>query len=663
MDFKEYLSQNKLNLVNLKEFDNLRALFETKYGKDKLISIDQSSRLEVVADSIESASEVASKQLGVDISRLDYEIIERGSKGLFGMKSKPFKFIFHSKGAEDFSGSEWGSENFSDFDMQKKSKNFNGKIEIVVTRQGKYIAVHPPKGKGKKVTEAMMLQKLSQKGIENADLRMLKLILKKSKGKLEKIGDWSFDPLKDGKVYLEVSSNRMQAFIRIIPPKLDGREIDLEDIKNLFDERHVVYGFDDKKIESVLKMKNYNIPQLVAEGIKPVAGKGAQLINKLKLKNKIDFGNISDDENIDFKEVSTVVSVVKDQIILEKIMPQKGKDGMSVYGEIVSCVEGKEFQLESGENTYVASNGRYLKASVTGHVVEKGKVFHVKDVYVVQGDVGPQTGHITSLSSVVVNRSVLDGYNIKSGGNIEIKKNVGNCYIEAVGDITIFLGVNGKSSGKLVSTSGSVRAKYLQDCYVRSKKEVLVAESVINCEVNTDESLFLKGKKAGITGGVIRALKEVFCRSLGAVAGAKTEVYVGVLPQIRIGFNKYTKLIEQYDDQKRAFELDIKNLENQQEDGEEKQLKLKEFQNKLNSLEENHVQNKEKLEQIKMAIENSEEEGSVTVLSRMMVGVTLICNTAILENKRDQGASKYIQDIENPEYVKLEAIKSRRRKR
>ena len=248
-----------------------------------------------------------------------------------------------------------------------------------------------------------------------------------------------------------------------------------------------------------------------------------------------------------FKEISTVVSVVKDQVILEKIMPTKGKDGMNVYGEIVNSIEGKEFELEGGENTFITPDGRYLKAHITGHVIEKGKVFHVKNVYVVQGDVGPKTGHITSLSSVIVNRSVLDGYNIKSGGSIEIKKNVGNCCIEAVGDITVFLGVNGKSSGKLVSESGSVKAKYLQDCYVKAEKEILVAESVINCEINTDESLFLKGKKAGITGGIIRALKEVSCRSLGAIAGAKTEVYVGVLPQTRIDFNKYTKLIEQYE--------------------------------------------------------------------------------------------------------------------
>ena len=300
MDFEEYLSQNKLDLVNLEESDTLRALFETKYGKDKLSSIDQSSKLEVVADSIESAFEIASKQLGVDISRLDYEIIESGSKSLFGMKSKPFKFAFYSKGTEDFSGSKWESENFSDFDIETKSKNFNGRVEIVVTRKGKYLAIHPPKGKGKKATEEMMMLKLNQKGIENVDANILKVILKKSRGKLERIGDWSLDSLKDGKVYLDVSSDKMQAFIRIVPPKLDGREVDLEDIKDLFSEKHVVYGFDDKKIDSVLKKKNYNIPQLVAEGMKPVAGTAARLENKLELKDKVVFANISDDENIDF---------------------------------------------------------------------------------------------------------------------------------------------------------------------------------------------------------------------------------------------------------------------------------------------------------------------------------------------------------------------------
>ena len=116
-------------------------------------------------------------------------------------------------------------------------------------------------------------------------------------------------------------------------------------------------------------------------------------------------------------------------------------------------------------------------------------------------------------------------------------------------------------------------------------------------------------------------------------------------------------------DKKKNLELEIKNLESQQEeDSEEKQSKLKELQDQLNSLEESHVQNKEKLEQTQMEIENSDIKGSVSVLSKMMVGVTLTCNTAVLENKRDQGSSKYIQDVENPEYVKLEPIKSTRRR-
>ena len=37
--------------------------------------------IEVYADSVKQALEIASRELGVDISNLDYEVVEKGTKG------------------------------------------------------------------------------------------------------------------------------------------------------------------------------------------------------------------------------------------------------------------------------------------------------------------------------------------------------------------------------------------------------------------------------------------------------------------------------------------------------------------------------------------------------------------------------------------------------
>ena len=57
--------------------------------------------VEVYADSVKQVMDLASKDLEVDISMLDYEVIEKGVKGLFGIGRKPYRVLVKLVRVED----------------------------------------------------------------------------------------------------------------------------------------------------------------------------------------------------------------------------------------------------------------------------------------------------------------------------------------------------------------------------------------------------------------------------------------------------------------------------------------------------------------------------------------------------------------------------------
>jgi hypothetical protein len=68
--------------------------------KDLFMQIDENpagdyddSSIEVYADSVRQALELAARELDVDISQLDYEVVEKGTKGFLGFGRLPYRVI------------------------------------------------------------------------------------------------------------------------------------------------------------------------------------------------------------------------------------------------------------------------------------------------------------------------------------------------------------------------------------------------------------------------------------------------------------------------------------------------------------------------------------------------------------------------------------------
>ncbi|HRU44294.1 MAG TPA: Jag N-terminal domain-containing protein, partial [Spirochaetota bacterium] len=143
--------------------------------------------VEISGSSLEEALSKASAELGVDISELDYEIKEFGSKGVFGLGKKDFvvnvyKSNLKSELFQNLMSDNMNFDDAADYDIENQITNKDSEAFLRVTSRGVLLKVTPPIGKGKKISESEILNIISTRRIQNFNREMVKKVLKNLSG-------------------------------------------------------------------------------------------------------------------------------------------------------------------------------------------------------------------------------------------------------------------------------------------------------------------------------------------------------------------------------------------------------------------------------------------------------------------------------------------------
>lgn len=112
------------------------------------------------------------------------------------------------------------------------------------------------------------------------------------------------------------------------------------------------------------------------------------------------------------------------------------------------------------------------------------------------GDVGPKSGNVMFLGSVHVGGSVLDNYEVKAAGNVEVRGSVQKAKIEGEGDIIIQSGIMGRDEAVVESTGGSVIAKFIQSAKILAAQDITVQESILHSHVEAGNEIVCSGRRA-----------------------------------------------------------------------------------------------------------------------------------------------------------------------
>jgi uncharacterized protein (DUF342 family) len=321
--------------------------------------------------------------------------------------------------------------------------------------------------------------------------------------------------------HLEVT---VSAHPEATPPTLEEALTSLADA-------NVTYGVDRGCVVAALETPGR--PVRVAEGRSPRAGEDGRVEYAPSLLAIGGRPHVSSDGAVSLFDLDLVHNVDAGVLLATRTLPTPGEPGMTVFGTPIAARPGRAANVRVGAGARFGDDGLQVFAATAGHAALVGQVVTVSTIYRIRGDVGPATGNIEFVGSVIVSGNVDAGYHVRAGGDVEIQGSMAAGEVEADGNVSIRYGVQGHNGHGRVVAGGTVRAKFVEFAHVQAVGSVYVSDGIIRSTVEAGDKLEVLGHHGAIVGGRITAHAGVWARHLGSPRDIPTEIVVGTKPILR----------------------------------------------------------------------------------------------------------------------------------
>ncbi len=289
-------------------------------------------------------------------------------------------------------------------------------------------------------------------------------------------------------------------------------------------EKKINTGINYDLIKKIVDKKEPVRKVVIARGVAPQYGKDGELQWKIGI-NKPFENTVKDSNRIDFKNSKFSQTVSPNEVLVKRIPPEKGTDGLSVFGKPISSL-GKDYPLPAGRNTHISKDGTLLYSDIKGSAfLENGRV-NVDEIYHVKGNVSYATGNIKFDGPVVIDGDVLSGFRVEARDSIYISGNIeaANVYSHQ-GDITVQYGILGKGRAKILA-GGSLKCGFIQDATVGVRKDVIAEHYILNGIITAGGKVDVSQNEGLIRGGNVTAEKGIIVKDAGSERNTYTELHI-----------------------------------------------------------------------------------------------------------------------------------------
>ncbi len=399
-------------------------------------------------------------------------------------------------------------------------------FRLIVRKDGLFLQVDPEAP----LSLAEIASYLREREIEEYDVQAVVRSLQDRPKEPVRIGDRRPELDRKAELQIQIPEDGLTARVRILPPLGTPPWPTTAEVVQFLREHGVVEGIDEEAIGSLLSGRVVRQWVPVAKGRAPENGKDAQILYKIDL-HSLRPKEVSD-SRVDMKDLGSVINVLKGQELAEKIPALAGRDGSTVLGRPIKAYQGKDKNLPQGAGTSLSEDRLHLFADLDGHVTVKDGKLLVQSLFEVKGDVDYGTGNIQFVGPVSVKGSIREGFEVSAGGDLYVEGVVEGAHLRSEGDIHIRVGVRGIGKARL-QAKGNLVIGYLDQAWVRAGGDVLVNEAILHSDVGARGRIEVAGNKKGqIVGGRIQAGSEVVCEILGSEMGTRTDVLVGIFPEL-----------------------------------------------------------------------------------------------------------------------------------
>lgn len=226
---------------------------------------------------------------------------------------------------------------------------------------------------------------------------------------------------------------------------------------------------------------------------------------------------------------SNLLHFVKKEEYLGDIIPETpGIPGMNLYGEEIPFSKAIINNLKLGNNVYLSDNKIYSAIDGTFKIV-KEKI-NVEPCLTISSDVDSITGDLDFNGDIVIEKTVREGFSIKSKGHIYVKESIEPSNITCGDNLIVNKDILG-SKNCFIQCKGSVRATYTKEATIKSIGSVYVDREITGSKIYSLDKL-ITTEKGAIIGGVYFIQNGVITGDIGNESGVESHVIVGVDYQV-----------------------------------------------------------------------------------------------------------------------------------
>ena len=329
--------------------------------------------------------------------------------------------------------------------------------------------------------------------------------------------------VKAEEVEVEISTNSMEAYIRVLPKDKVLTKERLMDILDLHDIRA---GILQKGVEEILSGKNNRKPVLIARG--QIPRKGADGWYECYFRTMINKRpKIMKDGSADYKNVEWFETVKAGQKLAYYHKAEPGTDGYTVSGKVIPAQRGMEkgilvgkgFEMQPDRKTYISTVDGMVKMNDT--TLEVSRHLEVEDVTMA-------TGNINFDGSLHIKGNVENGTEIHVSEDLEIDGNVGAATIICGGSILLKKGMNSSGHG-FIKAEKNIVSRFFESVKVEAKEDIQV-NKCLNSQLYAGAMII---SSSTIAGGVATAEKGFRITNAGNSIGLPTILKIGYNEQMQ----------------------------------------------------------------------------------------------------------------------------------
>lgn len=376
--------------------------------------------------------------------------------------------------------------------------------------------------------------------------------------------------LKDGDYILEVKTIRIiEPIIRVLvsddmltarisfyPGINTDKKTKYQDlVLHLTEKDKISPGYiNEKALKDAIELLNEGFiveDVLICEGDPPVHGKDAKiefLFERPNVKPKL-----LPNGKVDYKEFTKFILVDKDQLIIKRTPPEKGRDGRDITGNIIKAVEGVDKGIEVVEGVYSNLEKTEYRSKYNGHIILSGNTVSVLPMLQINGDIDMRVGNIRFEGTVLVSGNVQSGF-LVDADDIIVEGIVENADLKARNTIVIKRGIKGVIDKGMIKAGGNISVGYCENANISAGGELSIEKYCFTSNIEA-ASIKADGKDAIISGGSLKIFSQLHVANIGSKNLGKMEVDIGYSPllqnkaeKVKVEINQLSESMEKIND-------------------------------------------------------------------------------------------------------------------